>query len=84
MIEGSVPENMTQDELAMNIGLSRASLVNMMAGKQAISIMHLYEIAESLNMEAKDFLPDMEWYKKNKGKKLKKIITFEVIDDEDI
>lgn len=83
-IDKAMPLSLTQEELAINIGLSRTSVVNMLAGKQSISIRHLYDMAEYLGIEAKDLLPGIKWYKENKHKKLKKIITFEVIDDEDI
>lgn len=47
----------TQDELALQIGLSRASVANLEAGRQAVPLHHLVEIAAVLGVSAADILP---------------------------
>jgi transcriptional regulator with XRE-family HTH domain len=73
-------KGLTQEELASDIGISRASLVNMEAGRQAISLVRLFAFADSLGIEAKELLPDNKWYQKYKGKKLRKEVRL-VIDE---
>lgn len=47
----------TQDELALRVGLSRASVANLEAGRQAVPLHHLVEIAAALGASAADLLP---------------------------
>lgn len=47
----------TQDELALRIGLSRASVANLEAGRQAVPLHHLVEIATALGASAAHLLP---------------------------
>jgi len=68
---------MTQEELADRINLSRASIVNMEEGRHTILLKRLYDIANVFDIEVIDFLPDEKWVEKNKGKKVRKIITYE-------
>ncbi|MCF2445399.1 helix-turn-helix domain-containing protein [Dyadobacter sp. CY345] len=49
--------NLTQEQLAHAIGLSRASVVNIEKGRQNPSIHQLYSIAEHLEITAHDLLP---------------------------
>jgi transcriptional regulator with XRE-family HTH domain len=49
--------NLTQEELAKAINVSRASIANYESGNQSIYISDLYKIAAHLNMEIIDFLP---------------------------
>lgn len=74
-------KGLSQEELAYSIGMSRASLANMEAGRQSISLFRLFAISEALQVEAKELLPNNEWYRKYKGKKLRKEIRF-VLEDE--
>lgn len=78
--EMRLEKGLTQEQLASDVGISRTSLVNMEAGRQAISLVRLFAFADSLDVEAKDLLPDNKWYKKYKGKKLRKEIRL-VIDE---
>lgn len=71
---------LTQDELALKIGLSRPSMVNMAAGRQSISIKRLFDICEALNVEPDELLPTVSWVKQYKGKTLRKVITYELLD----
>jgi len=48
---------MTQDELALRIGLSRASVVNIEKARQLPSLHLLIEIAESLGVGLHDLIP---------------------------
>lgn len=73
-------KGITQEELALKTGISRASMVNMENGRQGISLRRLFDMAVELGIEAKDLIPTNEWYKEHKNKKLRKIITFEVVD----
>lgn len=47
----------TQDELAIRVGLSRASVANLEAGRQAVPLHHLVEVAAALGVSAADLLP---------------------------
>lgn len=44
--------NRTQAQLAAQIGLSRAALANIEAGRQQILVHHLYSIAEALELDS--------------------------------
>ena len=52
-------ENMTQDDLATAIGLSRTAITNIEAGKQGTTIEILYRIAKVLGVEPSDLLPSV-------------------------
>ena len=85
-ISGKIDEyrdktDITQEELAAKIGLSRASIVNMEQGRQNVSLERLFDIAVVLKCNVTDLIPSSEWYIKNKNKKIKKIVTFEIIED---
>ncbi len=73
--------SMTQDELAMKVGLSRPSLVNMENGRQGISIKRIFDFSRILGVKPDQLLPSTEWYEANKGKKLRKVVTFELRND---
>lgn len=49
-----------QDELALRVGLSRASIANVEGGRQAIPLHHLVELAEALGTTASDILKASE------------------------
>jgi transcriptional regulator with XRE-family HTH domain len=78
--EERTKKGISQDALAHATGISRVSMVNMEAGRQGISLMRLFAFAEALEIEARDLLPDNKWYKKFKGKKLRKEVRL-VIDE---
>ena len=46
----------TQAQLASEIGVSRASLANIEAGRQQVLIHHLYAIADALDLDSPDVL----------------------------
>jgi transcriptional regulator with XRE-family HTH domain len=50
--------DMTQEHLAALIGISRASLANIETGRQTVLIHHLYKIAEQLQLDIIDLLPE--------------------------
>jgi len=84
-VSGKIEEHrervgMTQDDLALKVGLSRPSLVNMANGRQSVSIKRLFAIAEVLKIEPSELMPDLEWYLEHKGKKLRKVVTYEILD----
>jgi len=70
----------TQEDLALAVGLSRPSIVNMENGRQNYSLKNIYAIAEYFNISVNEILPDMKWYKKYKGKKIIKKVIFEIED----
>ena len=49
---------LTQDELASNIGVSRATIANMETGRQAMSAYQSVRIAKALNLPSLDELFD--------------------------
>ncbi|QYU67631.1 helix-turn-helix domain-containing protein [Leptolyngbya sp. 15MV] len=49
-----------QEELALRVHLSRASIANVEAGRQAIPVHHLVELAEALGTVASDILKAAE------------------------
>lgn len=42
----------TQDRLAKAVGISRASLANIEAGRQQVLVHHLFTLAQALNLES--------------------------------
>lgn len=52
-----VEANMSQAELAANVGLVRASITNLEAGRQKVQLDTLYDIAEWLDVDIYDLLP---------------------------
>jgi len=46
----------TQDRLAKTVGISRASLANIEAGRQQVLVHHLFGIAKALNLESPSHL----------------------------
>ena len=49
---------LTQQQLAKQLSISRASLANVETGRQRILVHQLYEFAAQLNVNASDLLPD--------------------------
>lgn len=49
--------NLTQERLAVRVGLSRTSIVNIEAGRQRVPLHQLYRIADALDLEPADLLP---------------------------
>ncbi len=70
-------KNVSQAELATEINISRASIVNMESGKHTVLLKRLYDIANYFDKELTDFLPDKKWVEENKNKKVRKVITYE-------
>lgn len=50
---------LTQDELAKKVRLSRASIANIESGRQKIMLHQVYLFAKSLNLEPIDLLADI-------------------------
>ena len=50
---------LTQSALVDRVGLSRASVANVEAGRQAVAVHHLYRIAAALGVEVRDLLRDL-------------------------
>src|SRR5262245_59867222 len=48
---------MTQDQLAVRVGLSRTSITNIEQGRQHVSLHQLYSIAEALQVSPEVLLP---------------------------
>lgn len=69
----------TQEELAKVILLERASLSNIEAGRQPISIDKLYLLAAYLEENITFFLPSMEWVEHRKNMKIKRVIEVKIM-----
>src|SRR5690242_10862645 len=52
--------DLTQDDLAALVGLTRTSIVNLEAGRQRSPVHVLYLIAEKLDIPIHDLLPEIE------------------------
>jgi transcriptional regulator with XRE-family HTH domain len=74
-------KNMTQEKLAKEVKMNRCSIANMESGRQAINLSKLYDIAFALGVSPASLLPNMGWYQENKNKKLRKVVSIEVIED---
>lgn len=55
--EVRISRNVTQDDLAQAIGLSRTSVVNMENRKQGVTLETLYAIAFALDVSVRELLP---------------------------
>ena len=66
--------------LAKAIGLTRASVSNMEAGRQQVSIDKLFDIAIFFNKDILSFLPDKKWYSQTKNKQVRMVVTYEITD----
>lgn len=49
--------SLTQAEVAQKIGLSRASLANIEAGRQTVALHYVYALTEALGLELAELLP---------------------------
>lgn len=56
-------------------------LENIENGFQTITVEQLYSIAEELNVPVSDLLPDIEWFKENKSKKIIKVVSFHIEEE---
>ena len=50
----------SQHELGEQVGLTRTSITNIESGQQKIQVHTLYAIADALNVEVADFLPNVK------------------------
>ena len=78
-----IEQHKTQAHVANILGKSRASVANIEAGKQAVSIESLFILADWLDYEVSDFLPSREWYKTYKNKSIRKVVSYEIINQEE-
>ncbi|HML96266.1 MAG TPA: helix-turn-helix transcriptional regulator [Thermodesulfobacteriota bacterium] len=53
-------KKLTQNELAMKVGLTRTSITNIESGSQKIQIHDLYSIAQVFNIPVQSLLPEIE------------------------
>ena len=51
---------LTQERLATELNVSRASLANIETGRQRVLVHQLYRLAEKLDVKVTDLLPDPE------------------------
>ena len=50
-------KNLTQEEFANKVGLSRASIINIEAGRQQLTLKNLFLICRELGITSSDILP---------------------------
>lgn len=55
---------LTQEEIAKELNLSRASIANYESGKQRISVAELYNLAERFGIDIMDILPSLKVIKR--------------------
>ena len=53
-----VEKNLTQEELALHVGISRASIANIERGHQTITVYVLYKLATQLGTSLSVFFPE--------------------------
>lgn len=70
----------TQIELAVEMNLSRASIVNIEAGRQAVSLDLLFRLSVYFNRPIADFVPEQKWYIEHKDKSIRRVTTY-IIED---
>ena len=49
--------NISQEELANKIGLSRVSIINIEKGRQTLTMKNLYLLCNHFNIKSKDIMP---------------------------
>ena len=58
--EARQDRQMTQEQVAQAVGLTRTSIVNIEAGRQRLTIDTLYDIADALSIQAVSLMPRNE------------------------
>lgn len=58
--EARQDRQMTQEQVAQAVGLTRTSIVNIEAGRQRLTIDTLYDIADALKIQAVSLMPRNE------------------------
>ncbi len=53
-------DNLTQEKLSEKVGVKRATISNIEAGRQQITVHLLYKFAQALHTEVSAFLPSIE------------------------
>ena len=72
-------KKISQVDMAKKLNLSRASIVNIEAGRQGLNMFSLMAFAEALEVEPAELIPPMEWFKKTKNKQIEKIVTYKIV-----
>lgn len=65
--------NLTQNELAMQLGISRASVANIEAGQQNTTVFALYEFCSVLNLSPSQLFPGLDEVRSAQSKKFNDI-----------
>lgn len=71
---------LTQSELAKEIRCTSATICYLETGHRKPNVKTILDIAVVLDVEITDIIPSKEWYIKNKSKKLKKVVSYEIED----
>jgi len=79
LTEHRINKGLSQVEMAKILELSRVSIVNIEAGRQALSVERVLKSAMVLDVSVLDLIPSKEWYLANKDKKVVMKITYEVV-----
>ena len=68
-------KELSQAVFAKMLGISRSSIINIETGRQGVLMTRLYDIAIALDVDVVELLPELNWYKNNRGKKFKRVVT---------
>lgn len=75
-----IEQEFSQTEFAEKVKLSRASMANIEAGRQAVSLERLFEFGIILNIDPSYFMPTPQWYSEYKNKQVRKVINYMIIE----
>lgn len=73
-------KNVTQEHLSYAINKSRATIVNIETGKSFPPLETLYLIADALGVEMAELIPDLQWYRTFKNKRVRRVVNVELIE----
>ena len=78
--ECRIEQELSQTNLANKVKLTRASVVNIEAGRQGVSLERLFDISAVLNIDPSYFLPTPQWFSEYKDKQMRKVISYQIIN----
>lgn len=75
---------LSQSELGVKVGLTRASIANIESGRQRCTFYMIYKICDALNIVVSCLMPTQEWFDKNKNRKVQRVVRIEIIEEDEI